>query len=133
MALKLRPYQIDFINQIRKHMKAGVKRILGVAPTGSGKTAETANMIASAVSKNMDCLFVVHRRELVKQSMKAFYDADVLHGVVAAGFHAEPNHLAQICSVQSLARRLNKIPGSEPSSTLRSAPRDLIPRGFSGP
>lgn len=90
-------------------MLTGRKTILIQAPTGSGKTMLTAHMLKNAATKGLTSFFNVHRRELVKQSIRTFDSVGVPHGVVAAGFMDDPRHLVQICSVQSLARRWQKL------------------------
>jgi len=49
--LVLRSYQKEFINGIYDCIRAGNKRVLGVAATGSGKTLIAAQLIAHAVLK----------------------------------------------------------------------------------
>lgn len=90
-------------------MVAGRRTILLQAPTGSGKTMLTAHMLKTAAEKGMPSFFVVHRRELVKQSIRTFDKVGVSHGVVAADFMDDPRHLVQICSVNTLARRWHKL------------------------
>lgn len=107
--MKLRPYQEQIIAEAREHMLEGRKSILIQAPTGSGKTLLTAHMLKSAAEKNMASFFVVHRRELIKQSIRTFNQVGVHHGVLAAGFVEDDRHLVQICSVGTLARRLHQI------------------------
>ena len=105
MALKLRPYQDEIINNIKNLMAAGQKSILVCSPTGSGKTALTAEMLSRAVKKGKKSFFNVHRRELIKQSLQAFEKADMRAGVISSGFDEDPNLPVQIASIQSLARR----------------------------
>lgn len=107
--MSLRPYQEDIIGAARHHMMAGRRTILLQAPTGSGKTMLTAHMLKTAAEKGMPSFFVVHRRELIKQSIRTFDSVGVPHGVVAAGFIDDPRHLVQICSVNTLARRWHKL------------------------
>lgn len=109
MALVLRPYQENITSQARELMKKGVRKMLIVSPTGSGKTALTANMLGTSARKGLRSQFIVHRRELVKQSAMAFYKADVPHGIVANQFPQDPRQPVQICSVGTLARRFHKI------------------------
>lgn len=90
-------------------MMAGRRTILLQAPTGSGKTMLTAHMLKTSAEKGMASFFVVHRRELVKQSIRTFDKVGVPHGVVAADFMDDPRHLVQICSVNTLARRWHKL------------------------
>lgn len=108
--ITLRPYQNEIINRVRGHMAAGHRSILIQSPTGSGKTALTAHMIRTAASKKMGAWFIVHRKELIRQSMRAFQKAAVTYGVVAPWAQAEPRQLVQIASVQTLSRRYTGLP-----------------------
>lgn len=105
----LRPYQELIVEQTRQHMLAGKRTILIQSPTGSGKTILTAHMLKTSAERGMSSFFTVHRRELVKQSIRAFDGVGVAHGVVAAGFIDDPRHLVQVCSVGTLARRWQKL------------------------
>lgn len=105
----LRPYQVDIIAQARTLMSQGCRSILIQSPTGSGKTLLTASMLSTAASKQMDSWFVVHRRELIKQSVKAFDGGGVFHGVVAAGFPMDTRPYVQIPSISTLANRYQKL------------------------
>lgn len=107
--MSLRLYQIDIIEEARRLMKQGKRSLLVQSPTGSGKTLLTAHMLKTAAEKGMASIFLVHRRELVKQSVRAFSDVRVPHGVIAAGFCEDRTPLVQVASVQTLAKRLDKI------------------------
>lgn len=112
----LRPYQSALIAQTRDAMRRGVRRILITAPTGSGKTNLTAHMLASAANRGRRSWFCVHRRELLEQSVETFITAADIHtGIIAAAFPATPLAPVHVCSVPSLARRINQL-----------APPDLI-------
>lgn len=76
-----------------------------VMPTGSGKTLTIAHMLDSATGKGLTSWFVVHRRELIKQSIIAFDGEGVFHGVVSAGFQPDPRPLVQIAGIQTLVNR----------------------------
>lgn len=86
-------------------MQQGCKTILIQSPTGSGKTALTAHMLHTAASKGMRSLFVVHRRELIKQSTNAFALEGLRHGIISAGFLEDRRHIVQLGSIQTLVRR----------------------------
>lgn len=107
--IQLRQYQEEIITQCREKMVAGKRSILIQSPTGSGKTLLTAHMLKTAASKGMPSWFCVHRRELVKQSIRAFDQVGLNFGVIAAGFLEDRRHLVQICSVQTLARRHHRF------------------------
>lgn len=108
MSLNLRPYQNEMIAEARRRMQKGVRSILLQSPTGSGKTVLTAHMLKTAADKGMASWFVVHRRELVKQSIRTFAEVGINHGVIAAGFQEDLRQPIQIASVQTLARRIGK-------------------------
>lgn len=108
MSIVLRDYQVDLIDQARAFMKKGVRTILITSPTGSGKTVLTAQMLASAAERQMSSWFTVHRRELVKQSTRAFSNVGVRHGIIAAGFQEHSSPLVQIGSIQTLAKRYER-------------------------
>ena len=109
MSIILRPYQVDIVNETRVLMQKGHKSILICSPTGSGKTALTSMMMLSAAAKKMPCIFGVHRRELVKQSVMALDKADVFHGIIAAGFPEDARAYAQVGSIPSIGRRIKKV------------------------
>jgi len=109
MTTVLRGYQNDIIAETRGNMKNGNRSVLIQSPTGSGKTLLTAHMLKTAAAKNMRCWFLVHRRELIKQSTITFTEVGVNHGVIAPSFFEEPRKLIQIASVQTIARRLHRL------------------------
>lgn len=106
--MNLRSYQIEIIDECRRKMMTGNRSILIQSPCGSGKTLLTAHMLKTAASKGMSSWFCVHRRELVKQSIRAFDQVGLRFGVIAAGFMEDRRPLVQICSVQTLTRRFHQ-------------------------
>lgn len=108
--MNLRPYQVDLIDRTRALMKEGCKSILIQSPTGSGKTLLTAHMLHTAASKGMRSWFVVHRKELIDQSARAFKLEGLQHGIIAAGYPRHKQARVQIASVQTLARRFAQYP-----------------------
>ena len=109
MSFQLREYQEELIRKTRVEMRAGSRSILMVAPTGAGKTALASHMLGTASSRGNNCWFMVHRRELIVQSSRTFDKVGIEHGIISAGFTPNPNCGVQIASVQSLARRLDKV------------------------
>lgn len=106
--LTLRPYQIALIQQARERIVAtGKKRILIQAATGAGKTVLIAQMLANAAAKGKKAWFLVHRNELLEQSVATFRTAaEIQTGVIAAGYTPDTSAPVHVCSVQSLQRRL---------------------------
>jgi DNA repair protein RadD len=109
--LTLRPYQHDLLDRTRAHMRAGTRKILIQSSTGSGKTCLVAQMLKSAAARGKRAWFVNHRRELVRQSVLTLTQAaDLSVGIVQSGVRLEPREPVQVCAIQSLARRLDKLP-----------------------
>lgn len=107
--IKLRDYQQKIIADVKAFMQAGQKNILIQLPTGGGKSAIGAEMIRAGTAKGTKCWFVVNRVELVEQTCKALYTAGVPFGVVSAGYSPDRKALAQVCSIQTLTRRLDSV------------------------
>ena len=106
----LRPYQRDFVNDVRKLFADKVKRVVGVAPCGAGKTVMTAYMVKQSLNRNKRTIFFVHRRELIAQTAKTFAQFDIPFGIIDSQMPMHLNLPVQIASVQTLARRIDKIP-----------------------
>lgn len=111
-ALTLRQYQIDSIDRTLAARNRGVRRQLGVAATGLGKT-----IIFASLAKHMNCrtLVLAHRDELVNQAVDKIRgqwpEASV--GIVKADLN-QKNADVVVASVQTLARpkRLEQFVGS---------------------
>jgi superfamily II DNA or RNA helicase len=66
--IELRNYQKNIISGLRDEIKSGCKKMLMVAPTGSGKTVMFSYMIYNAVQKGKKCLILTDRTELLTQA-----------------------------------------------------------------
>lgn len=107
--MQLRPYQQKIINLTRSEFLHGKRSVLIQLPTGGGKTLLTAEMFRLAANKGKRAWFIVHRRELLKQTMRTFYDIGVKNfGIVSAGFPESKRMPIQICSIQTLIRRYKR-------------------------
>ena len=67
MNLELRPYQENLKNKTREAFRK-YKRVIMLAPCGSGKTVTAASIMKDSVAKSKKVWFVVHRRELLLQA-----------------------------------------------------------------
>lgn len=81
------------------------KRVLVVAPTGSGKTVCGAMVCASAVAKGSRVLWVAHTTELVNQPVSVFTERGLRTGIIQADRPRDPGALIQVATCQTLARR----------------------------
>lgn len=102
----LRDYQQGLIDRTRVALRTN-RNVLVQAPTGAGKTLLSAFMTGSAVRKGWRVGFIVHRRELIKQTSATFTNVGIPHGLVAAGITGDRRQPVQICGVQTLANRLD--------------------------
>lgn len=95
--MQLRDYQKKLINGLRNSMTNGHKNIMVQSPAGSGKSITMAEIAKRITQHEMNVLFVVHRRELVKQIKSTF----VKWGVNM--------NFCEIYMVQTATRRLEKL------------------------
>ena len=112
MTPEIRPYQTAAVDEIAARMRAGVRSLVYVAPTGSGKTVVASMLARRAVERGRSIMFLVHRRELVRQAFETMSEAlpGESIGVEAAGWPSIPWARIRVGSVQSLARRTGNIP-----------------------
>lgn len=71
MEIKLRPYQENLKLKTRQAF-INNKRVIMLAPCGSGKTIISASILNDALQKGKKTWFVVHRQELQKQAEEKF-------------------------------------------------------------
>jgi superfamily II DNA or RNA helicase len=100
----LRPYQEEVAGEIERAIEAGQRRIILVAPTGSGKTVIAAAIIKRAVGRRQNVLVLAHRREIISQTSHKLHDHDIRHGIIQAGFEKllRPLEPVQVASIQTL-------------------------------
>ncbi len=108
--MKLRPYQGVLVDGGRDLFLKGHRAVLLVAPTGGGKTIVFSYMGAEAASRQRRVLILVHRVELVRQTLKKLAWTGARVGVIQRKFKGDLSAPIQIASVQTLCKRLHKIP-----------------------
>lgn len=109
MTVTLRPYQEQFVSDLRDAYKSGAKSVLGVAPTGSGKTVCFTYMAEQAQKRKLRVGIIAHRVELLGQISRSLSDFSVPHGFIAPGLPANPFAYVQVCSVRSVANRIERF------------------------
>lgn len=104
--LSLRDYQQAALAELREKIREGERRLLLLAPTGSGKTVVASAIVSGAQDRGRRVLFLAHRRELIDQCSRKLDDIGVDHGVMQ-GDHPRrrPWLPVQVASVQTLIRR----------------------------
>lgn len=105
--IQLRPYQVEFVDKIRDSFRRH-RRVLAVAPTGSGKTVCFAFVTSGAVAKGNRVMIVAHRVEIVDQISSALSAMGVRHGRIQTG-HSITDDPVQVAMVVTLGKRLDKI------------------------
>jgi DNA repair protein RadD len=101
----LRPYQLDAIAEIERQNAAGLRRLMVVAPTGSGKAIMLAAIVKKAVAEGKRVLVLGHTREIIKQTSRKLFENGVDHGIIAAGLMAHPGERVQVASIATLWSR----------------------------
>jgi DNA repair protein RadD len=111
--VSLRDYQEDFIQELRKAIRAGYKSICAVLPTGAGKTIVTGFMIERSIKeKNLNCWFIVHRNELITQTAAKFDLFNLDYGFITAKEKFKSAKL-QLCMNLTLLKRIDTIPEAD--------------------
>jgi len=108
--MQLRPYQQQLVNEIRGQYQLGHRSVLAVLPTGAGKTVCFSHISQEAARKGNRVCILVHRAELLEQASNSLRRMGVRHGLIAANRSMDLSHAVQVASVQTLARRLHKLP-----------------------
>lgn len=105
----LRPRQQLLVSAAQDAFRAGHRAVLIQAPTGFGKTVLFSHVARLAADSGKRVLIVAHRRELIRQASNKLVDAGMPHGIIAPD-HPETDDAVQVGSVQTLARRLDRLP-----------------------
>ena len=107
--MKLRPFQDVLVDGARAHIRRGVRRLLLQLATGGGKTVVAAFIIDGVRSRGLRVWFVVHRKELLKQTSATFNEVGIPHGFIAADLPAAGWELVQLCGVHTLLPRIDTL------------------------
>jgi superfamily II DNA or RNA helicase len=100
--MDLRDYQVKVIDDFEHEIAAGKRRIILVAPTGSGKTVIASAIIKLFIKRRRGVLVVAHRREIIKQTSDKLHAIGVAHGIIMAGEQDRPLEFVQVASIQTL-------------------------------
>jgi DNA repair protein RadD len=73
----LRPYQERAVRELRASISRGHKRVLLVLPTGGGKTVLALAIAGGHIAQGGRVLFLCHRDELVRQSVRTFIEGGI--------------------------------------------------------
>jgi len=110
--IQLFPDQQEVMAELRDAMRTH-KSVLLQSPTGSGKTAMALSMIIGAQNKDKRTIFTVPRKQLLEQTGETFWDNKLQHGYIAAGRPFNPYNRTHIGMIDTMARRLDKLPDAD--------------------
>lgn len=107
--MQLRQYQEDAVNELRKQISEGNRKLVLCAPTGAGKTVIFSYIVNSAIKKGKRVMIVTDRTELLTQAGGALNSYGIKPERIEAG--AKPSMKAQCYTamVETLSRRISKI------------------------
>lgn len=95
--MQIREYQKKLIDDLRISMEQGHKNVMVQSPAGSGKSITMAEIAKRITRHHQRVLFVVHRRELVRQIKDTFSSWGV------------DMNFCKVYMVQTASRRLKKL------------------------
>src|SRR5262245_31448226 len=103
----LHQYQEKAVSDFDAAVAAGHRRIVLVAPTGSGKTVVAAAIIRKYHAAFKSALFLSHRIEITNQTHEKLKRFEVPHGVIQADLPElrRPMERVQVASIQTLSAR----------------------------
>ncbi len=102
------PHQEDAVRNILAAIQQGQRRICVTSPTGGGKTWIMLELARQFLRRGERVSLYTNRKMLLDQTSRVLADADVEHGVRAAGYLDERERDFQVSSIQTEHSRVSK-------------------------
>ena len=104
--MKLRPYQVEAVDAIRKRFRVDRSTLL-VLPTGMGKTVILAEIARRLAESGHRTLVLAHRKDLVDQAAGTMRSFGLRVGIERGHHKVDPKDLPQVvvASVQTLSNK----------------------------
>lgn len=128
--ITLRPYQKAVSRDVALNFQAGLLGVLLQMATGAGKTRTAAYIVSRFVETMRQCLWMVHREELLMQAAMTFAEYGIPHRLICSASteraikaqefrefgrsYVDHNALVVIGSIQTIVRRLDKLDWLDP-------------------
>lgn len=77
--------QAEFVDKLRQSLRVGHRSVLGVASPAFGKTVVAGYITREVYAKGGSCWFLVHRKNLLRQTSQSFWRAKIEHGLLTSG------------------------------------------------
>lgn len=102
-------WQYDLLDEVAWRFHLGHRRVLLQCPTGGGKTVMALSALLSAYIMGQQAMFLVHRKELLKQTSQRFTSSALNHSFVASKFPFDPSATLFLAGVQTLIKRMANV------------------------
>jgi len=112
--IDMRPYQNQFVEAVEKAWGDSHEAVLGVLPTGAGKTATAGELVAqviegkSPIHKSGRVLWLAHTRGLVNQGQKALHRLYGMEGGFEMGAISADGNPLVFGTIQTANNRIAK-------------------------
>lgn len=101
----LRPDQSQFVSDVRATFAAGHRDVLGICPTGWGKTYVAAHILESSVALGNRVAFLTDREEIALDTVVRFRTAGLHTGLVMADEPADADAPVQVAMIPTCTAR----------------------------
>lgn len=106
--MALRPYQQNGFDRIISLYEGGGRAIVGVAPTGAGKTVLAVEIVNHFRKLGLMTIFMGPSREIINQTCHKLVDMGIPHGVIMGNDDRTDYSLqVQVATIQTLSRRVD--------------------------
>lgn len=108
--MQLRPRQVKAYADLQTAYREGFKSPILRASTGFGKSHSAVDIMRNAAARGKRVWFSAHLDLLLRDASKRLTKYGVPHAWICAGFPMALKHQVQVVSVETLRRRIEKIP-----------------------
>lgn len=100
--------QAEFVSKLRDALREGHRSVLGVASPAFGKTVVAGYITSEVYSKGGSCWFLVHRKNLLRQTSQSFWRAKIEHGLLTSGKRLSKLPI-QVGTIGTVYSKLSKL------------------------